>query len=909
MINFETSPVSDVPATATSQATKKHLRGSTLLFVGRLISMAANFVIQVLIVRYLSKNDFGAFAYGLSIVSLGTQFILLGLDKTITRFVPIYQEQHNYNKVFGTILLMAGTIASLGLCFILLIYGLQDWLGQTVVKDPLALNLLVVIIALVPFRAFDQLFLGLFAIFSNPRAIFLRKYLMAPGLQLAVVISLVVAQSDVFFLASGYVVVSVVGIIFYLVLLLQTFHQQGLFQHFVLRKIQMPVREIFGFSLPLLMSNSVHILRGALVVILLEHFHPTSEVANFRAVLPVGELNMVVYQSFTALFMPSAARMFARKESSGINDLYWQTAIWIAVLSFPILMLTFSLAQPLTILLFGERYADSAMVLALLSLGYYFNAGLGFNNYTLRVFGKVRYIFLVDLLVTVVTIVVYWLVIPRYGAIGAAVATSATLIAQNLLYQIGLKLQTDVSFFQRRYRRVYLTIILGATGMVLFRLFLNPPIYIDFGIAALISLLILRINHQALNVRETFPEILRLPLVPWFFSSTSEQSGDKMNIDANIGKNVTLDVFFEHHIREHAVQYFPGLEAQEVDVRLVNARQYRHSQFYLFDVSGAENSFRAVVKTPPFHAPPKDPPKLGPRIEPSAKFEAQFMAMSKIHEYFTGLADPRFGTVRTLDVVAEHQAIIMEEVPAPSLRHLVEQTSRLKNPLRAAGPDELALVFRNAGAWLCKFHAMPTVQPVKVTHNGQRLDFITTVNKLVDFLIEADPRNVFLQQIAEKTTQDARQILPEELPLGLRHGDYGLSNILAGLDGKITVLDTPAICHSPIYEDLAYLLVGLKAKWSQVLSLKLAYDSRQFALYEREFLCGYFGQSPIPYRIIRLYEVQALLVRWSRRVFMLKEQSTGRNQLWNKFQLWLMGRFFRAMLRDLSSGYAPSLKA
>ncbi len=517
MINLETSSAADIPAAETSQASKKHVRGSTLLLVGRLISMVANFVMQVLIVRYLTKNDYGAFAYGLSIVSLGTQFTLLGLDKTITRFVPIYQEQQNYNKVFGAILLMAGTISTLGLGLVLLMVGFKDWLGQTLVKDALTLNLLVLIIALVPVRAFDQLFLGLFTVFSNPRAIFFRKYLMAPGLQLAVVILLVVGNSNVFFLVGGYVVAGVLGIIFYIVLLLQTLHQQGLLRHFVPRTIQMPVREIFGFSLPLMMSGSVHVVRGALVIMFLQHFHPTSEVANFRAVMPVGELNMLVYQSFTALFMPAAARMFARKEWSGINDLYWQTAIWIAVISFPILMLTFSLAQPLTTLLFGDRYASSAIILALLSLGYYFNAGLGFNNYTLRVFGKVRYIFIADLIVTVATIVVYWMVIPRYGALGAALATTGTLIAQNLFYQIGLKRETNVSFFQWRYLRVYLTIIAGAAGMAVLQLFLPLPIYADFGIAALISLLILRINHQALNVRETFPEILRLPLVHRFF--------------------------------------------------------------------------------------------------------------------------------------------------------------------------------------------------------------------------------------------------------------------------------------------------------------------------------------------------------------------------------------------------------
>jgi hypothetical protein len=374
-----------------------------------------------------------------------------------------------------------------------------------------------------------------------------------------------------------------------------------------------------------------------------------------------------------------------------------------------------------------------------------------------------------------------------------------------------------------------------------------------------------------------------------------------MITDANVDKNVTPAAFFEYHIRQNAVHYFPSLQVHEMNVRLLNGRRYRHAQFYRFEVSGGGQSFHALVKMPPSHSPPKDRPKLGPMLESSAKFEAQNKAMAKIYEYFTALADPRFGAVRILDIDKEHRAIIMEEVSAPSLQHLVERTSYLKNPFRSSGPNNLALAFRNAGAWLCKFHSMPTVQPVKVIHNGQRLDFINTINKLVDYLINADPRNLFLRQIAAKTAQDAMQILPEELPLGLRHGDYGLSNILAGLDGKITVLDTPAVCHSPIYEDLAYLLVGLKAKWSQVFSLNLAYDSHQFTLCEQEFLSGYFGQTLIPSRIIHLYEVQSLLVRWSSRIFMLKEQSTGKNKFWKEFQLWRMRQFFKTMIRDLSS--------
>jgi len=49
----------------------KLIRGSSLLFCGRLIGLALNLAVQVLAVRYLSKRDYGAFAYALAVVAMG----------------------------------------------------------------------------------------------------------------------------------------------------------------------------------------------------------------------------------------------------------------------------------------------------------------------------------------------------------------------------------------------------------------------------------------------------------------------------------------------------------------------------------------------------------------------------------------------------------------------------------------------------------------------------------------------------------------------------------------------------------------------------------------------------------------------------------------------------------------------
>jgi O-antigen/teichoic acid export membrane protein len=95
--------------------------------------------------------------------------------------------------------------------------------------------------------------------------------------------------------------------------------------------------------------------------------------------LPAAQLNQLACSAFLLLFTPHAARLFARGDRTGVGRLYWQTTVWIAVVSFPIFLLTFALAKPLTLLLFGDRYESSAVLLAILAFGYYFQAALGFN--------------------------------------------------------------------------------------------------------------------------------------------------------------------------------------------------------------------------------------------------------------------------------------------------------------------------------------------------------------------------------------------------------------------------------------------------------------------------------------------------------------------------------------------------
>jgi O-antigen/teichoic acid export membrane protein len=494
-------------------ATQRHIRGSTLLLAGRMLSLLINFAVQVLTVRYLSKSDFGAFAYALAIVSTGSSMTLLGLNKAINRFVPIYHEARDYRSMFGTIVLAFGATLGLGLALIALVFGLQGVLTRSVVSDPLSVGLLLILIALSPLQALDSLFQAMLAVFAHPRSIFFRRHVLGPGLKLAAVVLVISSQGSVYLLATCYLFAGVLGVGIYVLLLQRVLKEQKLLHWLDLRKISVPAREIFGFSLPLITTDVFFNFKMTMAVVLLEYFRGTTDVAEFRAVVPVAGLSLVVMQSLRLLFTPMASRLFARNDVAGINNLYWQSAAWIAVVTFPFFAVCFFLAEPVIVLLFGTRYAGAGLILAVLAVGNYFNAALGLNTYTLQVYAKVRFITFINGLSVIIALGLNLWLIPHHGALGAAIATSGAIVTYNLLNHFGLASRTEIDLLQWRYLKVYLRILGVTLGLLLLHTTLNISTPMMVILVALVSFLLLRLNRATLDIERTFPELLQIPLL------------------------------------------------------------------------------------------------------------------------------------------------------------------------------------------------------------------------------------------------------------------------------------------------------------------------------------------------------------------------------------------------------------
>ena len=163
--------------------------------------------------RYLSKSEFGAFGFALSAVALLQTFATLEMSNVVARFLPLYREQRDHGRLFGSIVLAISVVSASGVLCALAVAAAITMFGIRPIADQQALQLLALLALLIPFQAIDNLFTSLFATFGSARSIALRQSVLTPVLRLLLVVVLVALGADVLFLAVGYLLVALLGVL------------------------------------------------------------------------------------------------------------------------------------------------------------------------------------------------------------------------------------------------------------------------------------------------------------------------------------------------------------------------------------------------------------------------------------------------------------------------------------------------------------------------------------------------------------------------------------------------------------------------------------------------------------------------------------------------------------------------
>jgi O-antigen/teichoic acid export membrane protein len=181
----------------------------------------------------------------------------------------------------------------------------------------------------------------------------------------------------------------------------------------------------------LLVLAAMRALLSRTDVLLLGMLVHTTSVGIYAVAARVADLVAFALTAINTMFAPHIAALHAQGDRSGLQAMVTKTAWWATLSAVVIALPLFALAG-FVLSLFGDVFTSGSVALRILLLGQLVNATAGSVGAMLTMTGHERQAAVVMAIAALAQIGLSAVLIPRYGATGAALANTAATVGWNL---------------------------------------------------------------------------------------------------------------------------------------------------------------------------------------------------------------------------------------------------------------------------------------------------------------------------------------------------------------------------------------------------------------------------------------------------------------------------------------------
>jgi O-antigen/teichoic acid export membrane protein len=226
-------------------------------------------------------------------------------------------------------------------------------------------------------------------------------------------------------------------------------------------------------------------------------------VGLYQAASQISIIAPLVLTGFNQIFTPMMADLFHGGESERLSELYRVSTKWAVLMLLPVAATAMLVPGSLLVALFGPGFEHAAWSLRILMTGQLVNAATGAVGILLMMSGNHRIWMWLGTAALGLNLVLNTLLVPRYGIIGAAWATSISLVFlfPAAMWMVGRKLR--LSPYDRRGLKLVLAAFVSALAVVAVRsLALASPVatvvasFLAAGLATVVVWALLGIDRE-----------------------------------------------------------------------------------------------------------------------------------------------------------------------------------------------------------------------------------------------------------------------------------------------------------------------------------------------------------------------------------------------------------------------------
>lgn len=202
-------------------------------------------------------------------------------------------------------------------------------------------------------------------------------------------------------------------------------------------------KEIVRKSFPFLVVNGSSVIASNIDIMMIGWYIDTTSVGLYAVAMQIALLTSFFLQVSNSAISPKIAQMYSARKIKELSIMIKKSTLFLIIIGFCCLLF-FSLLGDSILGIWGEQFKEAYIVLIILSIGQFFNIGTGCAGYVLMMCGYEKIQQNISVVSILCNVVLNIVLIINYGIVGAAIATTITLILENLFKVYYAKKKTGI---------------------------------------------------------------------------------------------------------------------------------------------------------------------------------------------------------------------------------------------------------------------------------------------------------------------------------------------------------------------------------------------------------------------------------------------------------------------------------
>lgn len=443
-------------------AKKKFVFDVGLTFFAAIITTFIGFILIILLGRYLGADDLGLYRLSTTIYGLSMLFVFFGIPASIIKFSAEFQDQKEKLNQY----ISSGIISSLLISIILFIvfFSFSNQIAHFFEMP--RLNDLIKVIALIfPFAAIDGCLLGLLNGLRKMKR-FAGVTIFKSSSMIAITLALII-----------YFKIGVLGAIIGLVssmilssLLLIIVTKK--YYSFTFLNFKVNTKKMLKFSVQLFAGDAINEINNHFDIILVGFFLTTTDVGYYTVAIVLSRFFWILPRSVQRITYPATSSYWSKKNHLVLTKMIIKSMKYCTVILVLIGLGVWFFAREIIYFLYNKEFFYSIIPLQILLVGTVIRGSISQPiGGSLTAIGRPDLGLKICVVMMVINVTLDIILIPRIGIIGAAIATTISLVGGaffNLFFVVRhLKIKFNIKWYSGILAIVLSFVIIFIYGKIL----------------------------------------------------------------------------------------------------------------------------------------------------------------------------------------------------------------------------------------------------------------------------------------------------------------------------------------------------------------------------------------------------------------------------------------------------------